>query len=363
MSRRRWSAPTRTVAVDIHRSPSAATVSARADGSLTSDRASRGLGDGSSNVGIVKTLRVEVLINAAAGSVDDVAALADQLSAAFAAAGAVAQVIAGDPSELAERVRRDDLGGPDVFAVAGGDGTVNAVLAAALAADVVVAPLPLGTFNHFAKDLGIPDDLDAAAAAIVGGRERRVDVGEVNGELFINNSALGVYPEMVAVRDRLRAGRGWGKVRAVPVAVVDVLRRLRVHHLDLGGRTAGGDAVARSRLRTPMVFVGNGRYVTRPGGSATREALDGALLQVTVATVATRRGLLRVAVMALLRGAETAGDVEQLELTECTISTRAARLRVARDGEIGWMPTPLRYRCRPGALRVRAPLTASDDGV
>lgn len=303
----------------------------------------------------MQPLRVEVLLNVDAGAVQEVAELESAVRAAFVAAGASPTVFAADAPELARHLgrccRRHEP--PEVFVVAGGDGTVNAVLAAALDHQAVLSVLPLGTFNHFAKDLDIPDDLGEAAAAIVAGVDRCVDVGEVNGELFINNSAIGVYPEMVAVRDHLREHRGWGKVRAVPVAIVDVLRHLRVHRIELGG-----GELRRRRLRTPMVFVGNGRYHTRPGGSAGRVALDDGVLHITVAAVTSRRELLRVALSALLRGAERIDAVDQLEVAECTISARARRLRVARDGEIGWASTPLHYRCRPAALRIRAPRTA-----
>lgn len=97
----------------------------------------------------------------------------------------------------------------------------------------VVGVLPLGTFDHFAKDLGIPTDLTEAAASLVSGEERQVDIGEVNGRVFVNNSAPGVHPAMVAVRDRIRDQRGWGKIRAVPVAAVRVLRAFPVHRFDL----------------------------------------------------------------------------------------------------------------------------------
>jgi diacylglycerol kinase family enzyme len=99
---------------------------------------------------------------------------------------------------------------PDVLVAGGGDGTVSAVAAALVDSDIVLGVLPLGTLNHFAKDLGIPLLLEAAAGAIVAGRTARIDVGEVNGRVFVNNSSIGLYPEIVRDREQQqrRLGRG-----------------------------------------------------------------------------------------------------------------------------------------------------------
>jgi diacylglycerol kinase family enzyme len=101
---------------------------------------------------------------------------------------------------------------PDVLVAGGGDGTVSAVAAALVDSDIVLGVLPLGTLNHFAKDLGIPLVLEAAAEAIVSGRTTRIDVGEVNGRVFINNSSIGLYPEIVRDRER-QQGRGAAQPR------------------------------------------------------------------------------------------------------------------------------------------------------
>ena len=157
--------------------------------------------------------------------------------------------------------------------------------------DVPLGVLPLGTFNHFAKDLGIPLDLAEAAAAVVVGAVRSVDVAEVNGRCFVNNSSLGVYPVMVGLRDRIREERGWGKVRSVPVAAWRVLRRFPVRRLHISG---DGYQV---HLRTPFVFVGNNRYEIGPSGVGERTVLDrGELcLYVARAAVAPRLVLARAA--------------------------------------------------------------------
>ncbi len=247
---------------------------------------------------------------------------------------------------------------PDAVVVAGGDGTVGCAAGAVVDTDVVLGVLPTGTFNHFARDLGMPTVLGDAVRALVDAEVRRVDVGEVNGRIFVNNSVLGVYPEMVAVRDRLRSSRGWGKIRAVPVATVSVLRSFPVHHIDL---TAPG-GVVRRRLRTPLVFVGNGVYDNSGGGLPSRSSLDGGTLGVGIALRVGRWALFRSAVRSVIRGQATDDDIDAIALGEVTITSRASRIRVAVDGETAKMRPPLRYRCRASSLQVLVPQPATPAG-
>lgn len=193
--------------------------------------------------------------------------------------------------------------------------------------------------------------------ALIDGEVRRVDVAEVNGRVFVNNSVIGIYPEMVAVRDRLRQERGWGKVRAVPVASVRVLRTFPVHRIDLSG--PGG--MVKRKLRTPLVFVGNGIYDNGPGGLPRRDSLTGGTLGVGFALAAGRARLVRAALRSLLRGQDAESDVDVVALSEVVITSRTRTMRVALDGEITKLAPPLRYRSRPGALRVVVPVPPADE--
>ncbi|CAN5788082.1 diacylglycerol kinase family protein [soil metagenome] len=299
-------------------------------------------------------MRFHVLVNGGAGSVDDTdqtRQVAD-IEAAFVAVGAEAKVSVVPPANLPDEACRIwESERPDAVVVAGGDGTVNCVAEAAVETEVVLGVLPLGTFNHFAKDLGLASDLAGAVAGLVSGEVRQVDVGELNGRLFVNNSALGAYPAMVDIRDRIRDERGWGKARAVPVAAYRVLRDLPTHRLDL----SGPDGYQRLRVRTPLVFVGNGVYDNSGGGLAARDNLADGVLGVAVARVVSRWGLVGTVLRALVFGVDRARDLDREELTELTVTSRARHIQVARDGEVDWVDLPLRYRSRPGALHVLAP--------
>jgi diacylglycerol kinase family enzyme len=299
-------------------------------------------------------MRFDVLVNGGAGSVDaaeeerEVAAIA----AAFAAAGARAEVRVVEPERMQDEVRAcwEGPDRPRAVVVAGGDGTVSCGAGAAAGTDIVLGALPLGTFNHFAKDIDLPAELGAAVAALVTGEVRAIDAAEVNGRVFVNNSVLGLYPDLVAVRDRIRHQRGWGKVRAVPVALITVLRRFPLHRLDLRG-----PGYERRRVRTPLVFVGNGVFGNESGGAPRRGDLADGSLGVAVSRAKSRWGLVRSAFRALARGADADDDIDTVALTELTVDLHVRHARVAVDGEICWMESPLRYRIRPKALHVLAP--------
>ncbi|HRW39580.1 MAG TPA: diacylglycerol kinase family protein, partial [Aquihabitans sp.] len=271
---------------------------------------------------------------------------------AFAAQGHDAEVHAAAPADLPEVVRRCWAADPHPRAVvvAGGDGTVSCAAGAAAGTDVVLGVLPLGTFNHFAKDLGMPTDLAEAAAALAAAEVGRVDVGEVNGRVFVNNSVLGLYPDLVAIRDELRDRHGWGKVRAVPVAALHVLRRFPVRRLDLHG-----PGYRRDRVRTPLLFVGNGVFEADGAGTPARAAMADGVLGVAVSRAVSRLGLLRSLVRGLARGSEAVDDVEEVAVRELEVRLHARRVRVALDGEVDELAVPLRYRVRPGALQVLVP--------
>ncbi|MEO7242957.1 MAG: diacylglycerol kinase family protein, partial [Variovorax sp.] len=169
--------------------------------------------------------RLFVIVNASSGKGHD-QALADGLRGLFSAAGAAAEIsLAHGGGEIASLVEAAIAQGAEIVVAGGGDGTVSSVAAALAGSDITLGVLPLGTLNHFAKDLGLPLELDAAVRCIVAGQSTRVDVGEVNGRVFINNSSLGLYPDIVRERERQQKRIGRGKWPALLWASVSALRR------------------------------------------------------------------------------------------------------------------------------------------
>jgi diacylglycerol kinase family enzyme len=294
---------------------------------------------------------VEVIINAAAGAAsrDDEAGRA--VAEAFAACGVEAHVrVARDGAEMTRFARRAVSNGARAVVAGGGDGTVGSVAAALVGTGKPLGVLPLGTLNHFAKDLHIPLTLEEAARNVCEGRLVSVDVGEVNGQVFVNNSSLGLYPLIVRRREKLQERRGSGKWSAFVRACVAVLRRYPFMEVRL---SADGQDIVR---KTPFVFVGNNEYHTESLQLGGREMLDAGHLSLYVAHRTGRLGLLRLALSALFGRLRQAKDFDALCAQEIWVETRRPkRLPVATDGEVNIMTTPLHYRVRPGALKVIVP--------
>ncbi|HEX8557199.1 MAG TPA: diacylglycerol kinase family protein [Pyrinomonadaceae bacterium] len=296
-----------------------------------------------------------VIINAASGSSEGGEA-ARAVEAAFDACGArarvqVARAGVDDVTGLARRALSD---GARAVVAGGGDGTVGSVAAALAGTGTPLGVLPLGTLNHFAKDLGIPLALEEAARNVCEGRAVSVDVGEVNGQVFVNNSSLGLYPRIVRRREKLQEREGSGKWSAFARASLAVLRRYPFLHVRLD---ADGRRIVR---KTPFVFVGNNEYRMESLQLGGRARVDAGRLSLYVAHRTGRLGLLRLAFSALAGRLEQAADFDALSAEEIWVETRRPRrLHVATDGEVSVMTTPLRYRVRPGALKVIVPKGAT----
>lgn len=249
-----------------------------------------------------------------------------------------------EAARIPEVVRRDPS---DVVIAAGGDGTVSAVAACLAGSERTLGVIPGGTLNHFAKDLGIPADLDRAAGVIRAGRTRRVDVAELNGRIFLNNSSLGLYVEIVREREKFRK-HGWRKWPAFAAAVVETLTHwpLVKVQLEVEDRTV--------ERRTPFVFIGNNRYRMEGLRMGSRDRLDEGVLYVLAARKLSRWALARMAVAGLTGGLRHSRDLDILPAREVWVRTKR-RVPVAIDGEVVRMSSPLHYVARPGALKVIAP--------
>ena len=290
-----------------------------------------------------------VFINDAAGSVSEPEQQVREITEAFGAVGVDATVDNIEPERLPEVMRAAWKHGVDAVVVAGGDGTISGAAEVAVADDMVLGVLPMGTFNHFAKDLGMTPDLAAAVRFLAEAEVVPVDVGEVNGKIFVNNASIGVYPAMVTERNDLRERRGWGKVRAAPVAIVRTLRRLPVHHLQLV--VDGSPPVT---IDTPFLFVGNGLFDERGERVGQRTSLTDHRLGVYVIATTSRWRLVANAVTTRFGGIGAAAQTERRAGETLILRTEEPTLAIALDGEPTDLCPPLTFRSLAGALRVLA---------
>jgi len=287
------------------------------------------------------------LLNGAAHS-GAAAADAEKLAGIFRQMGCNARIEAPPQidrlQELARKAVRD---GARLVIAGGGDGTIGAVANALAGSATALAILPLGTLNHFAKDLGIPLEVDAAVANALHGRAREVDVGEVNGRVFVNNSSIGFYPQVVREREALQE-EGRGKWLAFAQALLATVRRsksLRVR-LRFANRALN--------TKTDFVFIGNNEYELAVPRLGERTRLDGGVLWISYVPHTGRFRAVGAAIRAIF-GIEKPAAPLAFTTEELRIDTRRKFLDVALDGEVTPMATPLVYRSRPGALRVIVP--------
>lgn len=271
----------------------------------------------------------------------------------LAAGGPV--VVVENNAELQSAVDRALAQKCDAIVAGGGDGTVNAIASNLAGLPTALGVVPLGTLNHFARDSGVPIDPAEALNAIAGGYTAQLDVGEVNGHIFLNNSSIGMYVDMVLDRERQQTRLGRGKWPAFAWAMIGTLKRYPFLTVNL---TIDGKAVLH---RTPFVFVGNNAYLTEGLHIGQRTGLRGGELSAYVADHAGRWRLLTLGLRALLGRLREARDFRVFSSTALRVDARQRHLRVALDGELRRLNTPLLYRSQAGALRVILPLPIAKD--
>jgi diacylglycerol kinase family enzyme len=272
--------------------------------------------------------------------------LADQLREAFDRPIALELV---DGAQIAAALARHE-GAPRIV-VGGGDGTIAAGAAAAMQSGAELAVLPLGTRNHFARQLGLPLDLVEAARTAGGGIVQQVDLADAGGHVFINNASVGAYPEAVRRRKHLPLPKGPATVLAGWAALAGT--RSRRIELEVDGR--------RETVDTPLLFVGNNRYEVSDGHPGERDALDDGCLSCYALAPLTRWGLLRAGFGMLIGQVDMQRDFAFEALAgELTIRGPGGEIDIALDGEPKRLPLPLRIKILPRALKVVVATPDSD---
>ena len=295
-------------------------------------------------------MRTVALLNLGGGVLSRGSAEPDAVRAALAAAGLPATVHAVPAPQLGAAARQAVRDGADMVIAGGGDGTINAVAAALAGSEAVLGVLPLGTFNHFARDLGMPDALEPAAAALARAQPQAVDLAEVNGHRFVNNSCLGYYPQVVRERNEPRRRTRLGKVFVSLAAAVRLMGRFELSTCEL---RVDGDSVVR---RTPFLFVSNNPAEMHLFRFGRRERLDSGQLLVCVHRETSRRAILATLLAGVVGDVRASARFDEWLSEEVEVAFRRPRpVPVFLDGELLHLAPPLRYRTLPGRLRVAVP--------
>lgn len=285
-----------------------------------------------------------IVLNAGSGSQDEQEAH-DTIARVLGAAGRrheidVVRRGADIPAAARRAAARARSEGGAVVA-AGGDGTINAVAQAAHDAGCPLGVVPQGTFNYFSRTHHIPLETEAATQALLVARPTPVQVGEVNGRLFLVNASLGLYPDLLEDREKFKSRFGRHRVIALASALVTILRE----HRQLRLRIESAGQVRN--VRTSTLFVGNNRLQLQQVGLTEARAIARGRVAGVMLMPMGNLALLRL----LLRGAMgTLGEddrVESFEFERMTVSPwlpyGRRRSKIATDGEVSWLRSPLTF--------------------
>lgn len=295
------------------------------------------------------------VINAASGR-SDAGATRLLIEAALGEAGRGGELLFSRPGELARDAKNaaaEAAARGTVLVAVGGDGTINAVAQAAHAQGCALGVVPQGTFNYFARTHGIPTEAGEAVRALLNGAVAPVQVGLVNGRVFLVNASLGLYPELL--QDREAYKKRFGRSRTV--AFFAMLATLLGHQSQLRIRIelAGGTR----EVTTPTLFVGNNRLQLEQVGLPEAPALDEGRMAAVMAKPIGTLSMLGLLLQGALGRLGEASAVESFEFRRMVVKPRLALprrgLKIAFDGEVTRMSAPLEFRVAPRPLYLVKP--------
>ena len=278
-----------------------------------------------------------------------------------AAARTFTLTVVEDPARLdeqAERAAAQALAAGGILVAAGGDGTINTVAGKAVAAGCTFGVLPQGTFNYFGRTHGIPEDLGDAVRALLSATVQPVQVGMVNDRIFLVNASIGLYPQILEEREADKKQFGRSRLVALLSMIKTALgapQYLRIE-MERDGKL--------QKMRTPMLFVGNNQLqIEQLGIAPLTSALDDGKLVAIAPRSVGRIGMIGL----MLRGAlGRLGDARNLvafgfrslAVKQVTLYGRRRRIKVATDGEVTLIDTPLTFRVLEGQLLLLKPNAA-----
>jgi diacylglycerol kinase family enzyme len=292
--------------------------------------------------------RARIVINRDSGGASDPDGLLAHTLGAFRSAGWDVEGEAVPGAEIGDALGRAAATSSERIVVGGGDGTIRAAAEKAMECGAALGIITLGTMNLLAKDLRLPLDPMEAASALVDAEERELDVGVVNGVIFLHSSLIGVFPSIGVERERARreggmlgyTGAAWGAARVVwraPSVGVE---------LQVDGRS--------QRLRTFAVVISNNKMRGDPAEPYRRARLDAGTLGLYLSRHSGRTGLFRLLMSIGMGRWKFDDDIHEHAAVEVVVNARRS-LHVSNDGEIQRMSPPLRYTLKPRALRALVP--------
>ena len=291
-----------------------------------------------------------VILNANAGTAIATGVTPEALEQMFADHGMSAVVDADTEAGMEARTERALASGAETIVAAGGDGTITALASALVGTDRKLAILPLGTVNALAKDLHVPLDLAGAVAALQEGEARRIDVGEVNGRIFLHKVVVGLIPSLAAGREKIRG-------RYDVVAKLGFLRYMfrRIARAKRMAVAIETDTGTRRVERIQALAVASNAYDEGLGQFFSRQSLDRGTLTLYILKHFTVSDFFRLTTRMLLGRWQNDEALSMESVTSVTINAHKALMKVMFDGEVMTLQTPLEFTIRPLALTVLVP--------
>ncbi len=284
--------------------------------------------------------------------------LAEQLGCILREKGAMAvRILCTAGHDLAEQLRvlaREEPASLPI--IGGGDGTIHAAAQVMMGTGRPWGVLPLGTYNHFAKDLGFAAEPLQAAEQLATAVVRPIDAGLVNGHVFVNNASLGAYPVAVHIRDMLCSSMGLPKQLAMAYACWILFWRYRL--LTIGLET--GEAGGISRLHAPFLLISNNLYEKKSLTAVGRPRLDAGVLGLYCLPQKNRWGFLRALFHGLVHDLRENQALVMMQAKRLSVQLQRRMVTVALDGEVFQFKTPLRFESRPAALHLLTPAARFD---
>lgn len=242
-----------------------------------------------------------------------------------------------------------------IVVAAGGDGTLNAVAQATIGSGCLFGVIPQGTFNYFGRTHGISSDTAEGTRSLLTARVHPVQVGLVNDRIFLVNASLGLYPRLLEDREEQKQRHGRNRLVAAWSALLTISRSYRPMVLKLEQ-----DGQIRE-LRALSLFVGNNRLQLEQVGLTEADAVEDGQLAAILVRPAPRLALLWLAVKGSMGKLAEVRGVDHVAMSNLTVSPAARRVRrmkIATDGEVGWMNAPIRFSVAPEPLLLLKPVDA-----
>lgn len=234
----------------------------------------------------------------------------------------------------------------DLIVGAGGDGTINSAAELCIKKNIPLGVIPLGTFNHFAKDLNIPLELEDSLKTIGQKNIHLIDVGKINDNIFLNNSSIGLYPKAVKKRDQEIEKLGGKKYWAMWRAMLRIFKKFPIIEANIASKEK------QMSCKTPFIFVGNNRYKMDLFNLGSRERINEGKLNIYYPNTSDKYSVFKFLLSALFNRLDQEKDFTTLESESIIVDIKKRKIEVAYDGEVVSMSPPLKYEILQKKLKV-----------